>query len=43
MEFDVLLRLVDVMNLVFILACPFIIQGKEPNFDLFWKENFNVG
>ena len=36
MEFVVLLRLVDLMNLLLILCCPINIQGKEPYSGIFF-------
>ena len=46
MECGPLLKLVGVMNLmlIFILSCPFNIEGREPYFcDFFKKKNLNIG
>ena len=43
-EFGILLRLVDVMNLIIMLSCPFSIQGRELYYISIWfrLKNFNV-
>ena len=42
MEFGILLRLVEVMNLILILACVFNIQGREPYLCDFIKKNWTL-
>ena len=41
MEFGLLLRLADVMNLILISFHPFSIQGREPYFHGFIEKNQN--
>ena len=43
MECGVLLRIVDVMNLILILSHPFNTQGREPCLCYFIENNFKVG
>ena len=42
-EFGILLRLVGVMNLIFIASRQFSIHGRKPNCCNFVKNHFNVG